>query len=247
MTFEPRPGGRIFERTPAGEEHDWGEVLEWEPPRRLAYLWHLRQDRADATRVEITFAAADEDGTAVTIVHSGWERLGARGADLRERNQRGWGAAGCRTSRRSCDTSRRLSGAWTGGPDRRPDLRPRGRCRAAARAAWMAAMEPTATTAPRTRRRPAASPASPSPTCRSRPPRPPLPRQRARAAARPGRHARDRAALAARRAPEARVPPRLTSREARRELAGEAGRRERAAAGEAAHAQRGDAVEQPPR
>jgi len=90
VTFGPRPGGRIFERTPAGDEHDWGEVLEWEPPRRLAYLWHLRQDRADATRVEISFAAADE-GTAVTIVHSGWERLGSRGEGLRERNQRGWG------------------------------------------------------------------------------------------------------------------------------------------------------------
>ncbi|MEA2133363.1 MAG: hypothetical protein QOC68_1272 [Solirubrobacteraceae bacterium] len=89
VTFEPRPGGRIFERTPAGHEHDWGEVVAWEPPRRLAYLWHLRQDRADATHVEVSFAAAD-DGTAVTIVHSGWERLGGRGPGSRERNQRGW-------------------------------------------------------------------------------------------------------------------------------------------------------------
>jgi hypothetical protein len=64
--------------------------VEWAPPRRLAYLWHLRQDRADATRVEISFAPAAE-GTEVTIVHSGWERLGARGEDLRERNVRGWG------------------------------------------------------------------------------------------------------------------------------------------------------------
>jgi uncharacterized protein YndB with AHSA1/START domain len=89
VTIEPHPGGRIFERTPAGEEHDWGELLEWEPPRRLAYRWHLRQDREDATRVEISFAAAVE-GTAVTIVHSGWERLGTRAAELRERNTRGW-------------------------------------------------------------------------------------------------------------------------------------------------------------
>jgi hypothetical protein len=33
VTFEPRPGGRIYERTPGGEEHDWGEVLA--PLRRL--------------------------------------------------------------------------------------------------------------------------------------------------------------------------------------------------------------------
>jgi len=89
VTFEPRPGGRIYERSAAGEEHEWGEVVAWEPPRRLAYLWHLRQDRADATRVDITFAPVDA-GTEVTIVHSGWERLGARGTGLRERNQRGW-------------------------------------------------------------------------------------------------------------------------------------------------------------
>ena len=42
VTFEPRPGGRIYERTPAGEEHEWGEVLVWKPPHRLVYLWHLR-------------------------------------------------------------------------------------------------------------------------------------------------------------------------------------------------------------
>ena len=90
VTIEPRAGGRIYERTPAGVEHDWGEVLAWEPPGRLVYLWHLRFDRADATEVEITFAPADE-GTAVTIVHRGWERLGAQGPERRARNERGWG------------------------------------------------------------------------------------------------------------------------------------------------------------
>jgi uncharacterized protein YndB with AHSA1/START domain len=87
--FEPRVGGRIFERGADGAEHEWGEVLDWEPPRRLRYLWHLRFDRADATEVEITFDDAPQ-GTAVTIVHTGWERLGAAGPDRRERNRRGW-------------------------------------------------------------------------------------------------------------------------------------------------------------
>lgn len=76
LTFEPHVGGRIYERTPAGVEHVWGEVLAWEPPRRLAYLWHLRFDRSDATEVEVTFEP-DGDSTAAKIVHSGWERLGA--------------------------------------------------------------------------------------------------------------------------------------------------------------------------
>jgi uncharacterized protein YndB with AHSA1/START domain len=91
VIFEPRPGGRIFERTPAGLEVDWGEIVAWEPPARLAYLWHLRADRADATDVEIRFVGRGDGTTHVEIVHSGWERLGARGPGWRERNVAGWG------------------------------------------------------------------------------------------------------------------------------------------------------------
>jgi uncharacterized protein YndB with AHSA1/START domain len=90
VIIEPRVGGRIFERTARGEEHDWGEVTAWEPPNRIAYIWHLRQDRADATEVEIGFQPAEPDGTTVSITHRGWERLGARASELRERNQLGW-------------------------------------------------------------------------------------------------------------------------------------------------------------
>jgi uncharacterized protein YndB with AHSA1/START domain len=89
VTFEPRRGGRIYERTPDGAEHDWGEVLVWEPPHRLEYLWHLRFDRSDATEVAVTFAEAGEE-TSVSIIHRGWERLGAAGPERRERNRRGW-------------------------------------------------------------------------------------------------------------------------------------------------------------
>ncbi|MGO9904011.1 MAG: SRPBCC domain-containing protein [Solirubrobacteraceae bacterium] len=90
IIIEPGVGGRIYERSPQGDEHDWGQVTRWEPPNSIAYLWHLRQDRADATEVEITFAPDERDGTAVSIVHSGWERLGARGPERRQQNERGW-------------------------------------------------------------------------------------------------------------------------------------------------------------
>jgi hypothetical protein len=65
IVLEGRLGGRIFERTPAGAEHDWGEVTIWEPPERLGYLWHLRRDRADATDVLITFIARNDGTTTV--------------------------------------------------------------------------------------------------------------------------------------------------------------------------------------
>ena len=90
VVLERRPGGRIFERTAAGVEHDWGEVTIWEPPRRLGYLWHLRRDRADATEVEIRFIDRGDETTGVEIEHRGWEALGAEGETWRDRNRGGW-------------------------------------------------------------------------------------------------------------------------------------------------------------
>jgi uncharacterized protein YndB with AHSA1/START domain len=90
IVLEGRRGGRIFERTPSGEEHDWGEVTIWEPPTRLGYLWHLRRDRADATDVEIRFIDQGDTTTRVEIEHRGWERLGAEGQEWRDRNRGGW-------------------------------------------------------------------------------------------------------------------------------------------------------------
>ena len=89
VTFEPRAGGRVFERAPSGDEHEWGQVVTWEPPHRLRYLWHIRRGRTDATDVEITFRP-EEGGTRVSIVHAGWERLGDRARRWREVNTMGW-------------------------------------------------------------------------------------------------------------------------------------------------------------
>jgi uncharacterized protein YndB with AHSA1/START domain len=90
VQFENRVGGRIFERTPTGEEHDWGWITAWEPPRRLVYQWHLRAGRGDATEVEIRFEPIRDRRTRVQIEHRGWERLGSRGPSWREVNQGGW-------------------------------------------------------------------------------------------------------------------------------------------------------------
>ena len=56
-------------------------------PRRLAYLWHLGTDRTRATEVDISFTG-EADTTTVTIVHRGWDRLGADA--WRQRNLGGW-------------------------------------------------------------------------------------------------------------------------------------------------------------
>jgi hypothetical protein len=89
VVLEGRVGGRIYERTAAGVEYEWGEVTTWQPPERFGYLWHLRRDRADATQVDIRFSAAG-DITVVDIEHTGWERLGTDGPTWRDRNLGGW-------------------------------------------------------------------------------------------------------------------------------------------------------------
>lgn len=90
IVLESGVGGRIYERTPDGVEHDWGEVTVWKPPTQLAYLWHLGRDRAGATEVEIRFVAQGAAATRIEIEHRGWERLGSTGEQWRDRNRAGW-------------------------------------------------------------------------------------------------------------------------------------------------------------
>ena len=94
VVLESGAGGRIYERTSAGVRHEWGEVTVWEPPRRLAYLWHLGRDRNKATEVEITFVGEGEGGTRtrIEIEHGGWEKLGDEADALRDQNRGGWDA-----------------------------------------------------------------------------------------------------------------------------------------------------------
>ena len=90
VVFQSGVGGRIYERTADGVEHDWGEVTLWKPPTQLAYLWHLRADRATATEVEINFLPQGAEATRIEIEHRGWERLGNAGDEWRDRNRVGW-------------------------------------------------------------------------------------------------------------------------------------------------------------
>ena len=90
IVFEPRAGGRIFERTRSGQEIEWGQVTEWDPPRRLRYLWHIATEPENATDVEIAFRPLSDASTRVEIEHSGWDRLGELGPSWRDTNRGGW-------------------------------------------------------------------------------------------------------------------------------------------------------------
>jgi uncharacterized protein YndB with AHSA1/START domain len=93
IAFEPRPGGRIYERGGDGSEHDWGEIVEWDPPHSLTYLWFLFFDRLEATTVQVTFSPT-RSGTSVRIFQSGFERLGEPGQERRTRTAMAWATIG---------------------------------------------------------------------------------------------------------------------------------------------------------
>jgi hypothetical protein len=88
IIFEPRAGGGIVEHGVDGD-HEWGEVLAWEPPDRLRCLWHPFFDRAEATELDITFRAV-ATGTAIRLEQTGWERLGDAATPRRTRTEGAW-------------------------------------------------------------------------------------------------------------------------------------------------------------
>jgi uncharacterized protein YndB with AHSA1/START domain len=85
VVLEPSVGGRLYERTKAGEELPWGTVTVWEPPDRLAYTWHPGRGEETAQEVEVKFLPED-GGTRVQLEHRGWERAPDRRAGYAE----GW-------------------------------------------------------------------------------------------------------------------------------------------------------------
>ena len=90
VVMEGRVGGRLYERTPSGEEHVWGTLVAWEPPNRIVYSWHPGRGEETAQEVEITFGPEGE-GTRVDIRHYGWERLGDRLEETIASYNEGWG------------------------------------------------------------------------------------------------------------------------------------------------------------
>jgi uncharacterized protein YndB with AHSA1/START domain len=98
IVFEGCVGGRIYERSAQGDEHEWGVVTVWQPPRLLAYRWYLGLSQESATDVAITFSALEVERTRVHVEQSGWERLGAAAPEQWNRNQAGWKALALRFS-----------------------------------------------------------------------------------------------------------------------------------------------------
>ena len=89
--LEPWIGGRVFERTTSGEEHEWGSVAAWNPPEHLRLSWHPggHDDRSQTVDVEFR---TDAQGTQVTVTHTGWETPGVAVCSLGRNGTEMWSA-----------------------------------------------------------------------------------------------------------------------------------------------------------
>jgi uncharacterized protein YndB with AHSA1/START domain len=88
VVIEPREGGRWYERGVDGVECVWGQVLLWEPPRRVVLVWQLnaqfRYDPSLQTEVDVRFTVIDEQTTRVELEHRCLEMYGDHAAAMRE-------------------------------------------------------------------------------------------------------------------------------------------------------------------
>ena len=89
VVFEPREGGRVYERKSDGSITYWAEVIAWESPRRFVLAWQPNPDSPAATELEVTFTP-DGNRTRVDLEHRGWERLGEAAEVKRTEYDAGW-------------------------------------------------------------------------------------------------------------------------------------------------------------
>jgi uncharacterized protein YndB with AHSA1/START domain len=80
--FEPRAGGRIYDRGVDGSECQWARVLAYEPPDRVLFSWdispqfRIESDLERTSEVEVRFIAEAPERTRVELEHRNLDRHG---------------------------------------------------------------------------------------------------------------------------------------------------------------------------
>ena len=88
--FEPREGGRVYDRGVDGSECRWARVLAFEPPDRVVFSWdigpdwQLVSDPENASEVEVRFVAEGPQRTRVELEHRHIDRHGPGWESLRD-------------------------------------------------------------------------------------------------------------------------------------------------------------------
>jgi uncharacterized protein YndB with AHSA1/START domain len=88
--FEPRVGGRVYDRGVDGSECHWARVLAYEPPSRVVISWdisphwQIETDPDKTSEVEVRFTSESPERTRVELEHRKLERHGDGWEGLRE-------------------------------------------------------------------------------------------------------------------------------------------------------------------
>jgi uncharacterized protein YndB with AHSA1/START domain len=88
--FEPRAGGRVYDRGVDGSECQWGRVLAYEPPDRVVFswdinpMWRIETDLDKTSEVEVRFTAVGPTQTRVELEHRNLDRHGDGWEGMRE-------------------------------------------------------------------------------------------------------------------------------------------------------------------
>jgi uncharacterized protein YndB with AHSA1/START domain len=77
LIFEGKPGGKLKEVCSDGAIVTYGEVLVWEPPRRVVIKWMVTPELAPPTEVEVRFTATAL-GCRLDLEHRGFDAVAHR-------------------------------------------------------------------------------------------------------------------------------------------------------------------------
>lgn len=91
ISFDCRVGGQIVEELTDGRRFLWGTITAFDRPNLVAFTWHPSMEPDQAQDVELRFTSVGS-GTLVELISTGWERLGAGAAKMRNGYDIGWGS-----------------------------------------------------------------------------------------------------------------------------------------------------------